>query len=271
MAIVERLKHDIVDGLRVGRLRFRMNTSSIVYCVGRTAIDTGPANQWRWVRRFLTDHRVSRILLTHHHEDHAGNAARCQQELGLPVFSSALCQTLAEKKMNLPPHRKLCWGTPEPFSAQVIDETMTLEQGLVLRAIPCSGHADDMVCYLEPNRGWLFAGDLYLAPNTKYMLKEENPHLMIDSLNKVLEYPFDTLFCSHRGIVHQGHRALKQKLDFLLSTLETVRKLSKSGLNEQQITRTLLGREDWMSLLTMYHFSKQNFINRLLDEPRKPN
>ena len=267
MAVSERFEYESVEGIRVGRLRFKFNTTCIVYCLGQTGIDCGPSNQWRFVKSFLRRRKVSRVLLTHHHEDHAGNGMRCQQELGIDVLASAACRQLVETTLSIPSHRRLCWGNLLPFSPQVIDEVVELEQGMTLRAIPCPGHADDMVCYLEPQRGWLFSGDLYVASNTKYMLKDENPHLMIESLKTVLSYDFDTLFCSHRGVIRRGRRALRKKLEFLQTTLETVRQMRDKGISEHRITRTLLGREDWMTLVTQYHFSKRNFIERLLDDP----
>ena len=76
MAEHQRLRHGDVEGLRVGRFGGKVNTTCILWRIGDTLIDTGPPSDWRPVRRFAGERSLRRVVVTHHHEDHAGNLAR---------------------------------------------------------------------------------------------------------------------------------------------------------------------------------------------------
>ena len=47
----------------------------ICYLVGDTLIDSGQTRMAAAMESFARDRRIRRLLLTHHHEDHSGNAA----------------------------------------------------------------------------------------------------------------------------------------------------------------------------------------------------
>ena len=64
-----------------------------------------------------------------------------------------------------------------------------------------------MTCFLEPERGWLFSGDLYISGRTRYLRADESVADTIDSLRRFLEVDFGTLFCSHRGPIADGKEA----------------------------------------------------------------
>ena len=52
MAVQERIKHDDLEGLRVGRFNLGVNSTFVVYRLGSTVFDTGPSNQWRYGLKF---------------------------------------------------------------------------------------------------------------------------------------------------------------------------------------------------------------------------
>src|SRR5207247_1893328 len=54
------------------------------------------------------------------------------------------------------------------------------------RVIHTPGHATDHVALFEPERGWLFSGDLYLAPRLRYLRADEDVYAMMNSLRRVL-------------------------------------------------------------------------------------
>jgi glyoxylase-like metal-dependent hydrolase (beta-lactamase superfamily II) len=143
-------------------------------------------------------------------------------------------------------------------------EEVVLENDLTLRAVHTPGHSPDMTCYLEPDRGWLFSGDLYISSKPRFLRADENVDDQIESLRRVLELEFDTVFCAHRGVVRDGHNGIKAKLDYLISLREEVRQLYAEGRSVSEITKTLLGGAGFLSLITLYHFSKRNLVRGCL-------
>lgn len=53
MGIVRQFGYKEVEGLRTGRFDLELNTSALLYRIGTTLIDTGPANRWQQVRAFF--------------------------------------------------------------------------------------------------------------------------------------------------------------------------------------------------------------------------
>jgi glyoxylase-like metal-dependent hydrolase (beta-lactamase superfamily II) len=260
----QRFRHEDVEGLRTGRFKFSLSSSCIVYRLGTTVIDTGPPNQWAVVRDFLQDRKVDRVLVTHHHEDHSGNGERLQRELGSTVFVPPSGVVFARDGFPLRAYQRVIWGKPRTFVAEPVPDSLNLGEGFHLRAIHAPGHSPDMTCYLETEHGWLFTGDLYIGSRPRFLRADESVDEQIESLQRVLNLEFETLFCAHRGVVSDGHRALRAKLDYLLALRDEVRHLHGEGRSVGEITRALLGREGVMSLITFYHFSKRNLVRACL-------
>ena len=265
----KRLAYGPIDGLQTGRFGASINTMSICYRIGHTLIDTGPPNRWRAVRRFVdeqhAEHRIERVVLTHHHEDHAGNAIRIKKHLGVPVFApEASLEPLAEGfPMEL--YRRIVWGKPNPVAAQPMPERLSIANGWHLQRIAVPGHADDMVCYLVPEEGWLFTADLFIARKPRYLRHDEDLLQLIASLRRVLEYDFEILFCGHRGVVKNGRQALREKLRYLEALCGVVQRRHDSGESINHITEQMLGRDGMLRWLSGGDFSKKHMIRSCLD------
>lgn len=276
MGVIDRFEHEGVEGIRIGRYPIGINTTAIVYRLGATLIDTGPVNQWRFVRRFVREKPLCRVLITHHHEDHSGNGANLQREFGVPVFVPPLGQPLLRDGYPMHLYRRIFWGTPGRFDGVPMPEEIEFEDGLTLRAVHTAGHAEDMTCLLEPNRGWLFSGDLFIAATTRYLRTDEDYDEILRSLRLVLTHEFDTVFCAHRGVMPGGRAAIQAKLDALEALREQSRSLHQQGKSLRKITAALLGREDIVTWLSQGHFSKKNLIRGSLNghgtgaTPRRP-
>jgi glyoxylase-like metal-dependent hydrolase (beta-lactamase superfamily II) len=269
-SIPHRFQHEGVEGLRTGRFDLGISSSCILYRIGSTIIDTGPPNQWRVVRKFLSERDVDRVLITHHHEDHSGNGARLARDMKADVFLPSEGVELMKGGFALRAYQRIIWGTPVRFEPQPLPDDFRLPGGggggggITLRPVHAPGHSVDMTCFLEPDRGWLFTGDLYIASKPRFLRRDENVDQQIDSLRRVLSLEFETVFCAHRGVVATGRDAIKAKLDYLVSLRAEVRKLHAEGRGVAEIQRTLLGREGFMSFITLLHFSKRNLIQACL-------
>ncbi|MDX1645144.1 MAG: MBL fold metallo-hydrolase [Thermoanaerobaculia bacterium] len=266
MGAVERLEHHEIEGLRVGRFGGAINTTCILYRLGDTVIDTGPPNQWRTVRRFLAEREVRRVVVTHHHEDHSGNLARLEDE-ETPVYAPPESRPPLTRGFRLRAYQRIVWGRPARVEPRPLPPAIVLPGGLDLRPIATPGHSADMTCFLEPNRGWLFSGDLYIGTRTRALRGDEDLGAQLDSLRRVLELDFDTVLCSHRGVLLDGRERLRAKLDYLESLCQAARELRREGFGTGQITRRLLGREGLFTWVTGFHFSKRNLIEHCLRLP----
>jgi glyoxylase-like metal-dependent hydrolase (beta-lactamase superfamily II) len=201
-----------------------------------------------------------------YHEDHSGNGAAILNELKIPVFAPSLSLGYLAAGYPLQLYRRVIWGIPQNYRAEPLPPVLELEDNLSLQVLAAPGHAPDVTCFLIPERGWLFSGDLYIAPHPQYSRQDEDYPQQIESLRRVLRYDFDVIFCAHRGIVKNGHQALQNKLDYLVSLRERIQDMHRQGKPLKVIKQTLLGREGSMSWITFFHFSKRNLILSLLSE-----
>lgn len=257
-----------VLGTRVGRFNLGINTTFIVYRIGDTQIDTGPSNQWAEVQQTLQPEwqqtPLRQLLITHHHEDHSGNAARIRQHTGVVPFAPQQARHKLTNGYYTPPLQRLIWGSPQPVDTAPYPEQITLSDGSPVIPVHTPGHAKDLTCFFLPEQKYLFSGDMYIARSLKHFRSDENLQQLIDSLNTLLALDFDILFCPHRGIVEDGYQALKDKRDNLLELCTKAQELARQGIKPRAITRRILGREDMTTLISMGNISRQHLINQAL-------
>jgi glyoxylase-like metal-dependent hydrolase (beta-lactamase superfamily II) len=134
MSIIQHLKHGDVEGIRVGRFTFMVSSSVFFYRLGNTLIDCGPPNKWRFVKEFLQEQPVQRVLVTHHHEDHSGNGAAIQNELKIPVFAPPLSLEHLAGGYPLQLYRRVIWGNPSNYRAETLPPVLELENNISLQA-----------------------------------------------------------------------------------------------------------------------------------------
>tara|TARA_Y100000589_G_scaffold120727_1_gene115174 strand:- start:11596 stop:12420 length:825 start_codon:yes stop_codon:yes gene_type:complete len=260
----KRFEYEDLEGLRVGRFPGRINTTCILYRFENTLIDTGPPNQWNEVQKFILEKDVKQICITHHHEDHCGNSSQIKKITNAELYSHKNGCDLLKRGWHMEPYRHIIWGRPQIIESKPAPPIIQLKKNLHLKCLNTPGHSDDSLCYLEPNRGWLFTGDVYITSRPHSLREDENPHDQINSLKFLLNHDFETLFCAHRGVVKLGKQAIQSKYNYLKELRDEVFYLHSLGLTDKEIRLKLLGRETLVSLLTLFNFCKQNFVRNFI-------
>jgi len=235
-----------------------------VYLVDGLLVDSGPPNLARDVRRLVGELGVRQCVTTHHHEDHSGNHGLLARELHItPLAHPSAVARLAEPEPQPQLYRRVAWGARPPVSVAPLAQQLDTPQ-FRFQVIHTPGHAADHVTLFEPERGWLFSGDLYLAPRLRYLRADEDVYAMMDSLRRVLALEPQVLFCQHRGRVEQGAARLRDKLDFLVELGGRIRELHRRGWSGAAIARALPGSDLLWRLWTGGDFSKRNFVRAFL-------
>jgi glyoxylase-like metal-dependent hydrolase (beta-lactamase superfamily II) len=257
-----------VHGFRTGRFDFGINTTFIIYRIGETLIDAGPSNQWSTIKRVLKPLPIKTLLITHHHEDHSGNANRISKLKKIMPYAPLLGQDKLAKGYPTPLLQKLIWGSPLKVQTQILPESLIVNENsdsqVEVIAIPTPGHAKDLTCLFLPEQKYLFSGDMYISKSLKYLRADENLTQLIASLRKLIELDFEILFCPHRGIVEQGKKALEEKLENLLTLCHNSQRLMQDGLDEEEIVNKLLGPEDRLAKISKFNISKGNLIRQAM-------
>ncbi|MFQ5792185.1 MAG: MBL fold metallo-hydrolase [Acidobacteriota bacterium] len=240
-----------------------------IYYVDGLLVDSGPSNLRREVRGLFRELEIQQAVTTHHHEDHTGNHAMLQEEFGVtPLAHGKAVHLLREPEVHLHLYRRVVWGAPRPSRLRAFEEGLETPS-FRFQVVETPGHSQDHVVLFEPERRWLFSGDLYLAPKLKVLRSDEDVHALADSLRRVMELEPKVLFCQHRGRVEQAMEVLRMKHDFLVELGARVKALHAQGLDETEIARALPGNDFLWRLGTGGHFSKLNFVRAFLSPRRR--
>ncbi|NOZ85098.1 MAG: MBL fold metallo-hydrolase [Deltaproteobacteria bacterium] len=221
-----------VGSLHIWNVRF--------YFAKGALIDTGPPNMQQTVLDVVEKIKPKAVLITHHHEDHAGNASAISSRLGIPVFASAGTVRYLSDSYYQARFQKITWGSFKPLTAIPMDNLHL--KGIYFKAIPVPGHSDDMTAWYVPEQGWLFSGDLYIADKIKIFRYDENLLQTIKSLQRVLELDFDSLLCGHNPKFEGGKNRIRAKLDFLMHLVNAAGSSYLRGEPIEDIAQRLLGK-----------------------------
>ncbi len=232
----------------------------IVYCYAfdDLMVDTGQSHMQKQVIEIAENNNIKRIFLTHHHEDHSGNAAAIKKLLGVQVFGHPLTKEKMKTKFSILPYQKYVWGNTTPLKLKILPEKIETGFG-DMTSVHTPGHSKDHTVYLLKESGVLFSGDLYLADKIKFFRSDENMGIQIESLKKVLKLPFDTLLCNHYPKLKHGKKRIKMKLGFLEDLYGNIVILWEKGYSEKQIFKELKLNEDYFT--KYFCFGNVSMIN----------
>ncbi len=264
----ERTAFQGISVLRMSRT-YLGNEILPVYCygVGDTLVDTGISSVAPEVEAFARDARIGRAVLTHHHEDHSGNAALLAR-LGAEVVATPTGVRLVARDLPRRFYQHVLWGEADPVAAGATGETVPLGRH-VARVIPASGHAIDQLALFVPGEGWLFSGDAFVAEKIKIFRGDEDFHESCATLERFLALDFDALLCAHRPRFTGGKEAIRAKLQWMRELEGTVKRLAGEGRSVRAIVRRLgLTTSSRFYVLTFGDATTANLVRSILHGPR---
>ncbi len=230
------------------------------YIVDGICIDTAQQHMQKEVVELVKRHSVHRIILTHHHEDHSGNAACLKKECAIPVLGHPETVKKMKHPFKIFPYQYYAWGPARPVKMEMLPKTVQSDH-IHLQSIHTPGHSRDHTVFWEKNRGWLFSGDLFIAERIKYFRADEKMKDQIESLKKACCLDFDTLFCAHNPCIENGKIKLQKKLQFLEDVYGTVKRFHNQGLDMSETIEAIGMKENHMvKIFCMGNVSMKNMI-----------
>ena len=259
--------HDGVDYYRFSVYRMNKNVQTVyAFVVDDVLIDTAQRHNRPNVYNVVKDRNINKILLTHHHEDHSGNLNYLMKKLNVKAYGHKNASDILKKGYTISPLSTYFSGNVDKADITVIqdgDEIKTKNH--TLKAIYTPGHSIDHFCYYEPNKGWLFSGDLFVAEKIKYFAKFESLLTQIDSLKRLLQLDFDALFCSHNPKPIGGKQRLQNKLDFFENFAQKVIQYHQQGMTQKEIFSKMGLKENYVNkYATLGEFCAENMVYSVL-------
>ena len=248
-----------IKGFKLGWSLFGQPMMTVYcYVFDDLMIDTGQSHMAKEALKIAGDYKIKRIFLTHHHEDHSGNAAAIKKAVGADVYG----HPITIKKMFVPlkirHYQTYIWGKATPLTMEPFPQRIRTALG-DLEPVYTPGHFKDHTSYFLKDAGVLFSGDLYLADKIKFFRSDEDMGIHIDSLKKILKLDFQTLLCSHHPKPEHGKRRIEKKLEFLEELHGNIIVLWKKGFSEKRIFKALDLKEDYR--IKYFCFGNVSMIN----------
>jgi len=202
----------------------------------------------------LDELRPSGTLLTHQHEDHAGNAELLARRT-IPLVAAAATLTAIRDVERIGAYRRFVWDPMPPLRSAITPFEIP---GLSLVAAP--GHSPDHHVVWDAERETLFAGDLWLSVKVRVARPGEEPRVLARTLRRIAELRPRVMLDSHRGEVPRPREMLLAKADWLDETIGRIDRLAGEGRSERAIVREVLGGEAAVSYISGGDLSRLNFV-----------
>jgi len=228
--------------------------SASAYLVGGVLVDCGFHLARNEMDAILDRERTRGVLITHHHEDHAGNVERIARR-GIAIAASH--ETLAKMRSPAPirAYRRFTWGSAPPLRSPVrpFDSDR-------LRLVAAPGHSSDHHVVWDEADGTLFGGDLYLGVKVRIAHPGEDPRVLVRTLRGVATLGPARLFDAHRGYVPNPVPLLRAKADWTEETIALIERRIVAGAPDAAIVRELFGGESMPGYISGGDYSRTNFV-----------
>jgi ribonuclease/clavin/mitogillin len=243
---VERLRLESWRGKAVGY-------DVSVYLIDGVLVDTGFPEVRSTLLEAVRTLRPRGAIVTHWHEDHAGNAPALAAA-GLPLVMDPECERILRARPSIRPYRRVVWGWTPPLV------------GPLMIATP--GHSPDHHAVWDADRRILVSGDLFLGVKVRVAHIHESPRALVASLRRAAALEPRLLLDAHRGVIRDATGQLRAKIAWNEETIGQIEALGAKGLGARAIVRQLFGAESFVGWVSWGEYSRTAFVRAVLREWR---
>ncbi len=257
--MIERTAHDDVEQLGLSWWRSRLVGYGVhAYTVRGVLIDTGFPAVGRELLTFVRERGIRGAMVTHAHEDHAGNVERLAAA-GLPLWIDRRTRRAVESGGRIGFYRHFTWQAMTPLRSPVRSFSDSS-----LEPVHTPGHSEDHHVVWDHETRTLFAGDLYLGVKVRVAHPHEDPRSLVASLRAMVARGPRRVFCAHRGFVPDGAGALSAKADWMDATITEIDRLARTGAGVREIRTRTLGARGWTHRFSAGDYSPDNLVRAVL-------
>ena len=235
-----------------------------VYLTREVLIDTGFPRAASELRRLVGEVRAQGAIVTHWHEDHAGNAGGLAQ-LGLPLDLADETVAMLRVRPPIRLYRRAVWGRPATFPS-----TYERLAHPALRRVPAPGHSEDHHVVWDAERETLFSGDLWLGVRSRLMHEHEEPHRIVESLKRVAALGPRRMFDAHRGLITDPGRAIAARVSYLEDRIGEIERRIREGWTDRAIVHEVLDGEERVARFSFGEYARTNFVRAVRRHLRRP-
>ena len=197
-------------------------------------------------------------IVTHWHEDHAGNAPGLAA-LGLPLRMHQQCEATLRARPAIRHYRRIVWGRTARLSVPLREFDPA-----PLQVIETPGHTDDHLVVWDAEHRIVAGGDLFLGVKVRVAHRSESPRLLLESLRAAAALEPRLLLDAHRGPVTEATPKLRAKVAWLDETIQAIVRGDARGDAPRAIARRVLGREASVGYVSFGEYSKLAFVQAVL-------
>jgi ribonuclease/clavin/mitogillin len=230
------------------------------YLLDGVLVDTGVPRGGDALAAALDTLRPRGAIVTHWHEDHAGNAPMLARR-GLPLRMHQACEATLRARPAVKLYRHVVWGWTPRLDVELRDFDPA-----PLEIIPLPGHTTDHVCVWHAERRILVSGDLFLGVKVRVAHRHEAPRRLVESLRRAAALEPRLLLDAHRGPVSDAAAVLRAKVAWMEETIGAIERLRARGAQPREIARRVLGREGLVGYASGGEYSKLAFVEAVLNE-----
>lgn len=224
------------------------------FLVDGVLVDCGFPAIGREFARWLDANRPRGVMLTHHHEDHAGNVELLARG-GVPIWMPAEAEPRLRALEPIGFYRRITWGT-----APLLRSLVAPFEHPAMETIHTPGHSADHHVIWDTRTDTVFGGDLYLGMKVRIAHHDEDVRGTVRSLRMIITRRPSRFFDAHRGLLEDPIAALTRKADWMEETIAAIEARVRAGDSDREIRRSILEGEELTGHVSFGDYSRLNFV-----------